>query len=307
MTKSPDGPVVTVVIVHFNAPEDLQACIEAIEASIGARPMLVVVDNSTDNSAREHGQRLSHRSGGHWLPMSGNQGFSAGVNAGVSTSETPFTFVINQDAVVQPDTIATLVDALGSEAAAIAAAPVVVTPDQRVWFAGGRFDASLGRIQLDSFGSLDMPTGIYSTNFISGCAFLVRTEDFRHIGGLDERFFLYWEDVEFSERARAMGHKLIVVATTLAVHRRGQAGDPMRNLSPPMLEHTLRSRRIFASSRPRREQLTLLATQPFEAFRLFVHSAVAEPRSVTTSARALLRGLVAPTRHREASHRRRRK
>jgi len=126
---------------------------------------------------------------------------------------------------------------------------------------------------------------------ITGCAALIRTSVWDRLGGFDERYFLYFEDIDLSDRIRSLGLELGVVGGARAVHHR-DAAHPVRNLSPALLEHSTRSRLryIGANISARRRPTAYLYTIVTVARHAFL-TVRAHGRRSGPGLRALLRGL----------------
>ena len=90
----------------------------------------------------------------------------------------------------------------------------------RIAFAGARFDGGLGDIQSFEREAPALSEGAtLDSDYVTGCALLMRRAAIELVGLLDESFFLYWEDVDWSCRARQRGYKLLVVPTARIWHR----------------------------------------------------------------------------------------
>lgn len=286
---------VSIVIPHFNAPDHLRLSIESIRSTAGTSPEIIVVDNSTDAQMRQSAQAIALSHEARWIGMTGNVGFAAACNAGASQATSELLLFFNQDAQLSPSALGLLLGHITATPACGAVSPAIVTPQGKIWFNGGRYRERSGRIFLRDFGrplNGGEPTG---SLFLSGCAFLTWKDLFDELGGFDERYFLYYEDVELSERIRHAGWTLDVVPDAVVIHDRGQVGDLMRNLSSTMLTNTIRSRRIFGETRQGSARWIARATLPLEVARLSFHAVRANPRDLGSTARAILRGLQTST------------
>jgi len=287
-------PSVTVVIPYFNAFSELERAADSLLASSCYSDIsVVVVDNSTDETAAEGGRQLAGRLGWSYIAMDANYGFARACNTGARNSASEFLFFMNQDAVIETETLATLTGHLAANSEVAAVAPSIVNQDGRVWFEGGRYSRRSGRVVLDNFGEPWRPGAPKCSGFLSGCALLIRRSVFEAVSGFDERYFLYYEDVDLSDRIRAAGWSLEVIPDVRVVHYRGAHGDMMRNLSPVMLTETIRSRRIYAATRPQRvDRAIARLTLPLELARLAIHAIKARPAAARPSLAALWRGSI---------------
>lgn len=284
---------ITVIIPHFNAPEHLEQSIESVQVTVGTRPEIVVVDNSTDAPMRRSGQAIALAHSAQWRAMTENIGFAAACNAGAAASTSDLLLFFNQDARLSQGALALLVEHIAASPQCGAISPAIVTPEGKVWFNGGHYSDRSGRVFLRDFARPYVGGPPASSGFLSGCAFMIRRDLFETLGGFDERYFLYYEDVDLSERVRNAGWMLEVVPDAVVVHQRGQIGDPLRNLSSTMLTHSIRSRRIFGGTRPGVARWVASATLPLEVARLSFHAVRANPRKTLSTCRAAFRGLTA--------------
>ena len=181
-----------------------------------------------------------------------NLGFGAAINRAVAASpsvgDDGFLLLVNPDCVLDPDTLASLVDAIQADPAIALAVPRMRYPDGSAGVAGGRFpriphemlaDASramgasrrlkqLGRRTYSALtgGSRSGITqsdslvegGVEDTDWVSGFCMLLRRAAFDAVGGFDERFFLYYEDTDLCRRLKAAGWRVVLDRRVEALH-----------------------------------------------------------------------------------------
>lgn len=218
MTRSSsDTPRVSVVVVvHDTIAPRLQRCLLSLRASEGVAVEVLVVDNA---SPRPVDAPLADRV----LTRATNGGFAAGVNDGVRAASAPWIAVVNDDAVLAPDALRRCVDALDAAGAeAVAAAPKVLFADVEpptidscgivMRPSGEAFSAGAGQPDLGQFD--------HDREVLGPCmsAAVFRASAFRTIGLLDERYFLYYEDVDWALRSHLSGHRTLFVPEALAWH-----------------------------------------------------------------------------------------
>ena len=296
------GTTVAAVVVHHDALPDLERCLEALSRGRRRPDRTVVVDNSPSADVRRRAARVVERFGAVHVPMEGNVGFAAGCNRGAEEAMAcDRLFFVNQDATVSPDCLAALIAGLDDDPQLAAINPLIVTQDGLVWFAGGRLHPPPARLTRPGFGrplAHVEPSRVVGgpTEWVNGCALLVRAEAWQQLGGFDERYFLYWEDVDFSVRARSAGWRLRVEPTVEVVHHQGRGGDRLRTLTPVAVEHSIASRlRFIGAHSSGWRRVAGLAYTPVNAVRLL--SLVARHRGsdlgagVLAAARGVRRGL----------------
>ena len=289
-------PTVGAVVLNWNDAASTIACVRSLLGGSRRPDALVVVDNGSDHAC--HQALLSARTDLDFelVRSEKNLGYGGGNNVGLRRlGHLDHVLVLNNDTVVDSDAVAALVAALEARPEAGLVAPLVVTEEDRVWFAGGHLNRWRGLPVHHSFGrhrSQAAWAGCTEISFATGCAILVRQEVLRAVGLINESFFLYWEDVELCQRILGAGWKILFCPAARVVHRRGQSSDPMRNLSPTMLRYSTRNRllylRTFEAGLPRAVALLYTAVNTAGTLRR-----VARLRGVDRRARlvAVLRGL----------------
>lgn len=215
-------PAVAAIVVVFNPNVDyLRQCIDSLIASTAVELDVIVVDNASDIrvelAPRPHVrvERLAH-----------NRGFAAGVNAGLVRTDTPFVWLLNDDAWVEPGCIAAAVAALEqAPQACVGVAPKVLVADEtkqiidsvgNVLMATGEgFNLGIGQPDL---GQFDHPERCFGVCFAAG---LFRRSAFGEaaVGALDERYFLYYEDIDWCLRANRAGFEFWTAPAAIAYHR----------------------------------------------------------------------------------------
>lgn len=203
------------MIVNYNSGEALSACVASIRANAVER--VVVVDNaSSDNSVH----LMQHADSAVEVVSAGaNLGFGAGVNRGLAIVDDPIVLVCNPDIVLEPGAAATLVSALEQDSALAVVGPRLVNPDGRTVQSARAFP-SIGRSSLQAFAGLLRPGGRLSRRYqgsnielartgrvdwVTGACFAARLDALDSIGGFDESYFLYVEEVDLCWRLAQAG------------------------------------------------------------------------------------------------------
>lgn len=240
----------TVVVVNYGSHALLA---DTLVATLAADPSAraVVVDNYSGDGERDAVVRLAAEQG--WaveLPDT-NLGFGGGMNLGVARAlrdGATRVLLLNPDAVVRPGGLAALGAALDRDPLTMAA-PVVVRPDGSP-FSSGTTDLSL----LDGTmrATRRRPAGSTAPvlEWLSGACLALTAELWAATGGFDDRYFLYWEDVDLSLRVQRAGGSLTVVADAEAVHDEGATHDDAsrsRAKSATYYYFNIRNRLLFAA------------------------------------------------------------
>ncbi|MCP3988579.1 MAG: glycosyltransferase family 2 protein [Actinomycetia bacterium] len=283
------------VIVHFESPEDLRKALASVAAGTTKPGRCIVVDNSVSEVGRAGASEVCDAYGATLITSDGNVGFGAGVNRGVEGSDAELFVVLNPDAIVEPDTLERLADHLDANPEVAAVSPMILNQAGRVWFAGGWINSWLARPEMPHFGQAPPPGTIEASPFLTGCVLALRRTAFDQMGGFDQRYFLYYEDVDLCWRLTANGWRNELVGTALAHHVRGLHGDPDRNLSPVMLHYTMLSRRLFAHLRlSPAQRVTAALASPLLGLRFAYLVARADRGGRVQQWQAIWRGLITP-------------
>lgn len=210
-------PRTLVVVLNYNGEDCLSRCLTALQVTTGQGADVLVVDNaSTDNSFR---QAKAEFPGYRFLERPENGGFAAGMNEGLRlglAEDYDFIWLMNSDAEVEPETLPALLAAHESENAFVMS-PLILDAAGHEWFAGGR--VNFWRMRVEHTPRQVTDDTPYTTEFLTGCAIFLHKSAIQTTGFLDERFFLYYEDADFSWRAREKSLKLYVVPAALVRHQ----------------------------------------------------------------------------------------
>ena len=251
-----------VVVVNHNAGDFLPLCISTIHAAAGDLDLdVVLVDNaSTDGStelvARAHPSLRVFEN-------RVNRGFAAAANQGVRATTAPFVLLLNPDAEITGGSLASLVKVAADRPRAAVVGPLVRNSDGSLQASARKVPGlleSLGHAFLGPFVPNNRFSRAYTmaewdrssereVEWVSGCAMLVRREAFDAVGGFDEGYFMYVEDVDICTRLRKVGWSVLFCPELEVVHETGvSARKQSRRLA---FEHSRSIYRYFAKHRAR--------------------------------------------------------
>lgn len=211
------------MVVNWNGGEDNLACLGALVRQGDALAEIVFVDNASSDGSLEL-VRASYP-GLVVLPQSANLGYGGGNNVGIARAlehGAQAVLIVNNDVILPSGTLARLARALDEHPTAGIVGPRVLYRDEpaRLWAAGGsltwRENLTTLRGHREADASRWQRTEV--VDYVLGCALLVRAEVLRKLGGFDERYFAYTEDVDFGLRARAEGWQSLCVGEASALH-----------------------------------------------------------------------------------------
>ena len=261
-------PRLSVVVVNFESGPLLLDCVRSVFADDSAgQPEVVVVDNgSRDGSVATLRSAFPDVA---VVEPGGNVGYAAAANRGIAATSAPYVAVGNPDLVVAAGTAAALVGRLEAEPDLAAVGPALLNPDGSQ-YPSARAHAStvdavghavLGRVfprnrftrryrRLDA--SWDQPRDV---DWVSGALLFLRRSALDSVGGWDERYFMYMEDLDLCWRLRRIGWRVAYEPSGRATHVQGAStkAHPYRMIA----EHH-RSAYRFAARRWRGPQRLLL-------------------------------------------------
>lgn len=227
-----------VVIPSWNSLTLLSRCLESLREDQGAETELLIVDNGSSDGSVEY----LEREGIPHISLQENFGFAGAVNLGVRATESDAVFVLNADTIVEQGSITVLLDALaadrqlggvqplilqlqGDQPAPVGHSPTVYSVGQSLTKDGRGFEEGAGELQAS--GHMDRRE-VFG---VCGAACLLRRELFSEVGGYDETYVSFYEDVDLNIRARIAGWTFEFVPEALVWHVgnavwRSQFADP---------------------------------------------------------------------------------
>jgi len=212
---------VSVVIVNWNGGSDLAECVTTLHRGVGGRvDEIVVVDNGSEDDSLE---RLGNPPGVTIVRAGRNLGFAAGVNLGARRSSGRLLLLLNPDVRVLPGTIDTAADYLDAHPDVGIVGPVLVDARGGWQPSAGRFGV-LGHLVLDTRLARRPIRRTRSVGWIHGAFLLMPRTLFEAVGGLDEGYFMYGEDIDLCARVRTAGYRTVLVADARAVHYGNRSG-----------------------------------------------------------------------------------
>jgi GT2 family glycosyltransferase len=234
----------SIVIVSFNARADLERCLASLHAAPPeASHEIIVVDNRSTDGAVAVARRWP---GVRVVDAGANRGFASANNIGIRASAGANILLLNSDTVVAAGSIDRLLAELERDAEVAVVGPRLVDGAGRAELSFGRMIGPLNELRqkrLARSGAVEALTRQRRyPDWVSGACLLVRRADADAVGGLDERFFMYTEDVDFCAAIRARGRRILFAPEVEIVHLRGRSAA---SAPAATLEHYRRSRLAF--------------------------------------------------------------
>jgi GT2 family glycosyltransferase len=216
--------MLSIIIVSFNARDDLARCLDSILAAPPAEAHeIIVVDNGSRDASAETARQ---RPGVRVIENGANVGFARANNVGIRASSGDRLLLLNSDTVVPAGAIDRLMSELDADPSVAVVGPRLVGDHGEAELSYGRMIGPLNELRQKrlSRGPIDAltRTRLYP-DWVSGACLLVRRADAEAVGLFDERFFMYTEDVDFCAMVRARGRRILFAPEIEVVHLRGRS------------------------------------------------------------------------------------
>lgn len=225
---------VYVLIVNWNSGADTIACLSSLRKQTYTNYTVLVIDNASSDDSIDLIARAYPDVPLRRLPQ--NLGFTGANNVGFALAlaeEAQFVYLLNADTTVAPDFLSEAVKTTTSDTSIGIVGSKVLHADRpdRLQFAGARVNLSTG-YSGRPFGYDEADHGqcdyISDVDRVTGCAMLISRACIQAIGGFDNAFFAFYEDVDICLRARAAGFRVVMSPKSKIWHKGGGSlGDTM--------------------------------------------------------------------------------
>ncbi|MBX9747193.1 MAG: glycosyltransferase family 2 protein [Hyphomonadaceae bacterium] len=212
----------TIIVVTYNSARWLARQRAALEAQTATEWKMIVVDNASAPDQRPKPGDLPN--GARLVQSEVNLGFAAANNLAAAEADTPFLVFLNPDAFPEPDWLAQLL-ALAErypDAAAIGSTQRADAPG--ILDGAGDVLHASGLAYRSSHRKRATPSPLGETFSACAAAMLVRREAYERMGGFDEDYFAFFEDVDFGFRLRLAGGRILQSPDAIVTHIGGGAG-----------------------------------------------------------------------------------
>ncbi|AZS35600.1 N-acetylglucosaminyl-diphospho-decaprenol L-rhamnosyltransferase [Microbacterium lemovicicum] len=290
-----DAGACAVLIVNYGSHELIRRNTMLSQLPTGIR--VFVVDNPTTVEERAAVAALSEESGWRLLTPDENLGFGGGMNLAASVALSDgcqVLLALNPDAYLVEDATIRLLEYAYDHPRAIVA-PRISRPDGRPFSSMMSLDLTSGSVGRADSGV----TAGASVAWLSGACFAMSATLWRELDGFDDDYFLYWEDIDLSFRARSIGAELRLLEDAVAIHDPGGTQEQRgRAKSSIYYFFNTRNRLLFAAKHlPRADRMRWLARSAGEGYRILLrggrHQLAAPRRSVLPVIRGTIAGAAA--------------
>jgi N-acetylglucosaminyl-diphospho-decaprenol L-rhamnosyltransferase len=228
-----------VATVAYRSDEVLPAMLGSLAAAVGGPYALAIADNLPGQASLA--RQLADDHGGAYVPLAANPGYGAAINAAVAALPASVAWIVvsNPDVVYRPHSIATLIRVAEESGAIGAAGPAVENADGSLYPSArsipslrtGVGHAVFAPIWLNNpwsrayRNSNAAPGERRDVGWLSGSCLVIRRSAFDAVGGFDERYFMYFEDVDLGYRLSKAGYRSVFVPEARALHTGAHSTD----------------------------------------------------------------------------------
>jgi GT2 family glycosyltransferase len=230
--------LVSVIIVNYNVRVFLENALLSVQKALrGIQGEIIVVDNASDDGSVEMvKQKFSDVD---LIVSERNVGFAAANNLAIEKSRGKYLLILNPDTILQEDTINTMIDFLDRHSEGGLAGCKILNPDGTLqlacrrsfptpWVAFTKITGLSILFPMSAlFGKYNLsyrdPDKTYEVDAVSGSFMFVRRNIIETVGGLDEQFFMYGEDLDWCYRIKKAGWKIYYVHETQVIHYKGES------------------------------------------------------------------------------------
>tara|TARA_B100000475_G_scaffold9446_1_gene7628 strand:+ start:1925 stop:2818 length:894 start_codon:yes stop_codon:yes gene_type:complete len=209
---------VAVIIVNWKKYDITSSCIESILNSTNSNFKIILVDNESDNKKVKN---FKYRDEIKIIQNKKNEGFSKANNIGIDyalKNNYDYTILINNDTIVEKNLIEVLLKTAQAKNFSVVQPLILKYNGKEIWNAGGRINYFFGNFITRKKVGNSLNSSHELTEWLTGCCCLFKTKIFKEIGKLDESFFAYYEDVDFSLRLKKFGYKIGFTSKTHLYH-----------------------------------------------------------------------------------------
>lgn len=224
------------LIVNYRVYKDIERALTALQPFLRSDDEVVVVDQESDPARRGDLERRHPRV--RFLPSDRNIGFAAGINLAARATTAPYLLWLNPDTVMTGPVVDVLERWLVDHADTAVVGPRVVNADGTVQASARRFPGPSAALAGRStwltqhfpdnwLSRRNLPARSATTpvdvDWVAGSCLMTPREVFHRLGGLDESFFLYWEDADYCRRATQSGGRCVYLPTVTVRHVGGRS------------------------------------------------------------------------------------
>jgi N-acetylglucosaminyl-diphospho-decaprenol L-rhamnosyltransferase len=257
--SEPATAELAIVVVNYNAGDYLGRCLDSLEALRGdITTDVLVIDNASRDGSGE--AAVASRRWARLIANPDNRGLSAAWNQGIRETKASYVLFLNPDAELWRGTLASYLRIAREHEETGIVGPLVRDPDGRVYPSGRPFPSLIDAVGHAFLGSL-VGTNPFTRRYhmagwdrsserevdwVSGCCMLFPRAALEAVGGFDEGFFLYGEELDIATRLREAGWRVLFIPEVEVLHEIGVSTGRSRRM---LLMHSASIYRYYAKHR----------------------------------------------------------
>ena len=228
------NPLVSIIILSWNVRDLLRACLRSLPIG-DSRIEIIVVDSASTDGAPAMVQ--SEFPQVRLMASAENMGYTRGNNLGLRAARGRYLLILNPDTEISGDALAQMTAYMEAQPQVGVLGPQLLYPDGRIQSTRRRFPTFLtalvestwlqpyvGRGLLDHFYARDLRDDeIAEVDWVMGAAMFVRRQAYEQVGGLDEQFFMYSEELDWCRRMSAAGWKVVYFPPARIIHHQARS------------------------------------------------------------------------------------
>ena len=220
------------VVVAFNPDEEeLTDLVDSLALATTSPYELIIVDNGEETAIEDS---VGERYGARVIRSGRNLGYGPAANRGAAGTAAEWILILNQDLVLDPGAVDTMIAAAQRWPRGGAFGPLIHTPEGEVYpsarnfprLVSGAGHALLGNMWPSNpftraYHSNTSTDSEHETDWLSGACLLLRREAFEQVGGFDESYFMFFEDTQLGEQMKAAGWQRVFIPQATVCHEQG--------------------------------------------------------------------------------------
>jgi GT2 family glycosyltransferase len=238
MTALLSPPTLSIIIVSWNVCELLRACLQSISARQGNLSLeVIVVDSGSNDGSPEMIRQIFPEV--KLIARPDNVGFPKGNNLGLAQANGRYLLLLNPDTEIVNDALSTMINYMEYHRHVGALGPQLLNPDSTVQSSRRRFPtlitAFFESTWLENLAPQKLLRNYYvqdvsdgdtvAVDWITGACLLTRHEVYEQIGGLDEGYFMYSEELDWCRRIKEAGWQVVYLPTAQVLHHEGKSSE----------------------------------------------------------------------------------
>ncbi|MDC3077468.1 glycosyltransferase family 2 protein [Flavobacteriales bacterium] len=229
---------IAIIIINWRKYNLTKNCIQSVFDSLYENFKIIIVDNEYQKNVFSEFEKNDKI---HIIKNENNEGFARANNQGIKYSlKNGFDYILllNNDTVIKNNLLDSLIKQSNTLNQKIIQPLILNYDGTKIWNAGGTINNFFGTFHVNKKGESfkNFKSNMDFTDWFTGCCVLIKTEVFNDIGYFDERFFAYYEDVDFSIRLKKMGYSVALMTDSYLQHYESASSKSINkiegNLSP---------------------------------------------------------------------------